>query len=358
MHGPSKTLLSLALCAWWLASPVRETHACTTFCLQRGPELVFGKNYDWAVADGLLFVNKRGMAKTAPLPSQERPASWVSRYGSVTFNQYGREFPNGGMNEAGLVVELMWLDETRWPAPDQRPALGCLEWIQYQLDNFANVGEVVRHVGGLRVTSDATVHYLVCDKGGACASVEFLDGKAVYHTGGTLPVKALANDTYAESLQFLERHRDDPAALAGMGSLQRFSRAATLVEKYGSRGAGSPVDDAFDVLQRVSPGSYTKWSIVYDLRARRVHWRTLDNPKVRFVDLSGFDFSCRTPVKLLDVNGAVAGNVTHRFTDYQSERNRSLVAAAVRKTNFLAKTPAEEIAEVARHPETTTCQTK
>jgi choloylglycine hydrolase len=29
--------------------------------------------------------------------------SWISKYGSITFNQYGREFPTGGMNEKGLV---------------------------------------------------------------------------------------------------------------------------------------------------------------------------------------------------------------------------------------------------------------
>jgi choloylglycine hydrolase len=26
---------------------------------------------------------------------------WTSRYGSITFNQYGREFPSGGINEKG-----------------------------------------------------------------------------------------------------------------------------------------------------------------------------------------------------------------------------------------------------------------
>ena len=40
------------------------------------------------------------------------------KYGAIFFNQFGREFPMGGMNEAGLVVELMWLDETVFPSPD------------------------------------------------------------------------------------------------------------------------------------------------------------------------------------------------------------------------------------------------
>ena len=41
--------------------------------------------------------------------------SWTSKFGNVTFNQYGKEFPTGGMNENGLVIELMWLNEARYP---------------------------------------------------------------------------------------------------------------------------------------------------------------------------------------------------------------------------------------------------
>ena len=70
-----------------------------------------------------------------------KPFTWTSRFGSLTFNQYGREFPSGGINEKGLVVELMWLDDTRYPAPDGRGELPTLQWIQYQLDTAANVDD-------------------------------------------------------------------------------------------------------------------------------------------------------------------------------------------------------------------------
>ena len=296
------------------------------------------------------MVNKRGVEKTAPLPPSERPARWVSKHGSVTFNQYGREFPNGGLNEAGLAVEIMWLDETRWPDPDGRPSLGCLEWVQYQLDNFSTVSEVVAHLGELRVTSQAKVHYLVCDKTGSCVTVEFLDGKPVHHQGA----RALANNTYAESASFLERSRGKAGALEGRGSLQRFSRAAKAAERYAKEGGKDAVRLAFETLDDVAQGDYTKWSIVYDLPARRIHWRTLGNRSLRHVDLSAFDFSCASPVKVLDIDTG-QGNVAARFADYTPEANRSLVERSVRKTDFLAGMPAEEIAEVSRQPERTSC---
>src|SRR5688572_1406395 len=94
--------------------------ACTTFCT-RG---LFGRNYDFEIGDGMVVVNKRGMRKQS---NTAVPASWTSRFGSVTFNQYGRDNPTGGMNEQGLVVELMWLDGTRYPRPDARPEVGTLE---------------------------------------------------------------------------------------------------------------------------------------------------------------------------------------------------------------------------------------
>ena len=72
---------------------------CTTFVLQDADALLCGKNLDWFWSDGIVVINQRGIAKTAfTLPGRE-PARWVSKYGSVTFNQFGREMPFGGMNE-------------------------------------------------------------------------------------------------------------------------------------------------------------------------------------------------------------------------------------------------------------------
>ena len=126
-----------------LCLSLSQTFACTTFCLKKNGEVLFGKNYDWMIGDGLVFVNKRGVAKVSNEGNLTNPAKWVSKYGSVTFSQYGRENPSGGMNEAGLVIELMWLDETQYPKVDARPTVGTLEWIQYQLDSSATVEEVI-----------------------------------------------------------------------------------------------------------------------------------------------------------------------------------------------------------------------
>src|SRR6266487_5514864 len=111
--------------------------ACTTFCINKNGQIVFGRNYDWVTGAGIVYTNHRGLYKTSFKTDDGETISWVSKYGSITFNQYGKEFPTGGMNENGLVVELMWLDETRYPNRDSRPSVNVLQWIQYQLDHSA-----------------------------------------------------------------------------------------------------------------------------------------------------------------------------------------------------------------------------
>lgn len=344
--------------------PAGEAEACTTFCLRKGEEVVYGKNYDWQNGNGYLMVNQRGVAKAAMISAPDRPASWVSKFGSVTFNQWGREFPSGGMNEAGLVVELMWLDETRYPERDARPALGALEWIQYQLDNFERVDAVVRQASRTRIVSAAPLHYLVCEKTGRCAAVEFLDGKLVAHHGATLPVPALANHSYADSLGFLRSRPDekggdgDGRITGGRGSLERFARASGMMEDYASRTDTTPVQYAFEILDRVAQGSHTKWSIVYDLRRGRVHFKTQANRGQRSVNLRALDFTCGGPLRMIDLEAPGAGDVTLRLAPYTAEKNRDLVFRSHEITPEFRSTPRETVAAIASHPERATCARK
>ena len=164
-----KKILLLSLICFFLCSNV--SRSCTTFTIKTDDELVFGRNYDFNIGYGLVFINKKGVIKNA-MTSQQPGAEWISKYGSVTFNQFGREFPTGGINEAGLVVELMWLDDTKYPAKDERPAMGgVLQWIQYQLDNCETIQEVIDTDKLIRIpTAAVPIHFLITDKYGNSAA--------------------------------------------------------------------------------------------------------------------------------------------------------------------------------------------
>ncbi len=300
----------------------RPADACTTFLLERGAARVVGKSYDWHMGQGLVMVNKRGVAKQS-LPGKpgDRPTRWVSRHASVTFNQYGRELPNGGMNDAGLVVEVMWLDDSVYEKADQRPSLNELQWIQYHLDSHGSVAEMVAAAAQQRVSPlYAAVHYLACDKTGACAAFEYLGGKLVVTPGA----KTLTNHSYAESVAWAAKQRDLPR---GMGSLERFARASRQVV---APTAAEPIAAAFAILDGVR-SSASQWNIVYDPVHMRVHFRTRSSPAIKTLDASKLDPSCARAVTLLDIDTDAGGDIAARLRPYDEATNRNLIERSVRR---------------------------
>lgn len=332
--------------------------ACTTFCLKNRGEVLFGKNYDWMVGDGLVFVNKRGVRKVASAEDTTNPAKWVSKYGSVTFNQYGRENPSGGMNEAALVIELMWLDDSQYPNADMRPTVGTLEWIQYQLDTSATVAEVIQNAGKVRISSEVKLHYLVNDKAGNTATIEFLNGQLVAHTGETLPVPTLTNDTYEKSLNYLKTTSIDRARTNR--SLDRFARAARRTGEFDKqpKSGAEAVNYAFEILSNVAQAGYTQWSIVYDQKRGKIYFRTLQVPQIRIIDTKSFDYSCGSVVRILNINSKESGDVTAGFTDYTREANRDLIERSFKGTDFLKDVPRSVKDLLASYPERFACSSK
>jgi penicillin V acylase-like amidase (Ntn superfamily) len=334
--------------------------ACTTVLLQRQGEVAVAKSYDFFVGHGLIIVNPRGLAKHAMASSSDRHlATWVSRFGSVTFNQYGRELPASGMNEAGLVVEVMWLDETRYQPPDERPVVPDLQWVQYELDNYATVAEVVEHATDVRVDSaTARVHYLICDRTAACAAVEFLDGKLALTTGSAMPAKTLTNSTYAASIASLRQHvgfGGTKPIPEGAGSIERFVRASALAVRVAREDRGEPglTDDAFSILDSVAQGDGSVWNVVHDPVHRVIHYRTHVNRRVKRITLSRIDFSCAVGPRALDIDAERWGDVTASLLPYTLAMNWSIVRRSF-AGNFV-HVPAGAVGYVARFAESFRC---
>ena len=314
----TKMILSAFLCGWLGAS---TAFPCTTFVLEGNGQIYFGRNFDWFSEDGLVIINQRNICKTAFVTPGNSPAKWTSRYGSVTFNAVGQEMPCGGMNEAGLVIEDMWLDQTRYPAPDSRPAVSSLQWIQYQLDNCRTVAEVVASDERLRIdplTIPAPVHYLVCDASGDCASIEFLDGKMVCHRGENLPYRALANDPYDPSVAYVKAHPEPEVGSRVLRAAYRkakidgrFAHAATRAARFTPGTVRQDVDYAFETLDEVCQGSATVWRLVYDFTNRRIHYRTRSHPPERMLDLKSMDFACGRPVQFFSLRPR--SDISERF---------------------------------------------
>jgi len=291
-------------------------HGCTSFCLDNDGYCIFGTNHDNSIHEGMLYVNKRDVSKTGwDQSTTGKVARWTSKYGSFTFNLVGYQLPWGGMNEAGLMISTMALEASLAPAPDERPPLETVLWMQYQLDNSSTVEEVIASDSLVRMTSQipACCHFLVCDRKGDCATIELLDGEMVYHMGETLPVDALTNSTYEESVTAWQTDN-----LSG-DSLVRFGIAADGVTSFQPTDSKAAVEYAFDTLARASSPDWTVWSIVFDPENLWVHFRTKWNSQIRSIDFSKLDFACGTPVQMLDVHADLSGDVSDDLETYSHD---------------------------------------
>jgi choloylglycine hydrolase len=370
LMGRISTVLRLLFAVTIAFYATQQVFPCSTFVLRGKDKLVFGGNLDFFTSRGLVIVNKAGVVKTAFLAPPEKPVSWVSRYGSITFNQMGREFPFGGMNEQGLVVQMMWLEDTDYPQSDERPGIQELQWIQYQLDNAGTVDQVIASDGEIRISrpqAASKLHYLVCDRRGNAATIEFIEGRPVYRTGKTLPVAALTNSIYDECLKF---HNAFDSLDAGeqimrtsYDSKDRFARIARAISDFESQNVGPAVEYAFDVLQSVSAvkrGSHcTVWSIVYDLRNMRLFFKTFENRSIRVIEFDDFDYACSSPALVLDMGKDLSGDVSDEFVEYTLEINEDLVTsviAAYNRAGFLTEIPDMAVQFLVTYPERLSCE--
>ena len=346
-------------------------YPCTTFVLNQGGRLVFGRNLDWYSGTGLVIVNPRNLEKVALVDSSDKPIKWISKFGSLTFNQIGRELPFGGINESGLVVEHMSLPETEYPSDDDRYVIGAFQWIQFQLDNYSTIEEVINSDKFLRIEDDSRIHFLVCDRHGNTATIEFLNGKMVCHTGKDLPVSALANSIYDESIYCFNNNGDTQSN----PSLYHFCTAAERINNSNSYPGDSAIDYAFKTLNMVSQGLSTKWSIVYDIINMQIYFKVFETPVIvgerkiftkqppydpvtKVIDLKELSYECSGTVKVLDINGDQYNRVNQYFVPYSTDINREFIVKVFtfyKGWGLDIELKEDEMEYLAKYPESLKC---
>ena len=330
--------------------------ACSTFLINKNGQLVFGRNYDWSTGNGIVVLNPSGLVKKS-MVSDEKSISWTSRYGSISFNQFGKEFPYGGMNEKGLVIDLMALDGTEYPAEDDRPAITQVQWIQYQLDNSATVAEVLATDKLLRISRRfaVPVHFLIADATGDAATIEFLHRKMVVHRGKQLPIPALTNNTYQSAQSFYSSATDINATKSN--SQQRFNKACSMITRYQQDASDktSPVEEAFNIMHEIAQGSYTVWSIAYDITNRRIEFLTEGNKKRRSISFADLNFNCSNKFNYLDID-AGEGNLAAKFRPLTMEYNRAVITRSEEGSRKNIQVPQEMIDALSAYFATVYCK--
>jgi penicillin V acylase-like amidase (Ntn superfamily) len=320
-------------------------HSCSTFLLQTGATLLAAHNLDDDIeVPGLVVVNPRGTKKhnlswealrVGPFIKEPR-IEWVSKFASLTYNPLGKEFPDGGLNETGLYVGEMTLFGTRYPADPALPKFYHHHWIQYLLDNFATVDEVLESLEKVQISGHCLWHFFVADQQGDRAIIEFPDGKPIVHTGKQMPYPVLCNRSYENDMahmkQFTQFGGNNPLVFDNYEGDPRFAWAVHMLSQAPEPGMG-PVERAFAILKQLYCGN-NKWSIVCDLPAKRMYFQTDHTRTVCHVALSSFDLSPAAPAMLLDIHSPLEGDVVGFFAPYTEKQNHAVLSQFLDAINW------------------------
>lgn len=331
-------ILSLLLIAVTLVVITYDVSACTrTVYFGREGQTVTGRSMDWIEdMQTNLWLFPRGMKRDGGLGNGS--LEWTSKYGSVVTSIYEGGTADG-MNEKGLVANLLYLAESEYPAADdKRPGLCITAWAQHLLDNFATVDEAVEEIqkDAFRVVPVAapngekgTVHLAISDATGDSAIFEYVKGKLVIHHGKEYQVMT-NSPTYDKQIAINEYWQDFDGAVMLPGTVRaadRFARASYYINAcQQSADAREAVAAVFSVMRNVSvprgirkkgaPNvSATIWLTVADQKNRVYYYQDTNSPGAMWVKLDRINFKEDAGVRKLTLAGKpdIGGDQTANF---------------------------------------------
>ncbi len=324
--------------------PSVVTQACTRVVyLGEDQQTMTARTMDWKYDIGTnLWILPRGMDRDGI--AGPNSLKWKSKYGSVIASGYDISTTDG-VNEKGLVANLLWLAESKYPqANDKQPALSISLWAQYMLDNYATVAEAVAALEKtpLLVMTDnvpgqdrlATLHLSLSDASGDSAIIEYIDGKQVIHHSRNYQVMT-NSPTYEKQLAMQEYWQGIGGTVMLPGtnrSADRFARAQFYVNAIPQQTTpNKAVASVFGVIRNVSVPyglttenspeiSSTRWRTLVDHKRQLYFFESALTPNIFWTDLKKIDFSAETgKVKKLSLgveqSNIFSGDATNEYVD-------------------------------------------
>jgi penicillin V acylase-like amidase (Ntn superfamily) len=327
-----------------------SAQACSRVLFKNSEGGVYtGRSMDWFNdTDTDLFVFPRGLKRDGGTGGNT--LQWTSQYGSVICSFYNAGTVDG-MNEKGLVANMLYLADADFGLPGDKPTLNIAAWAQYVLDNYATVAEAVAALekDPFRIVAPllkggvpATTHLSISDPTGDSAIFEFIKGKLVVHHGPEYKVmtnqppydQQLAINDYWKNVQ-------GTAFLPGTSRpSDRFARASYYInaiaggidKKYIGIVPGHSLGDqsiasVLSVVRNVSVpldlassssdpnDASTLWRTISDQKDMVYYYDSAASPNIFSVELAKLDFKEGAPVKKLTVSGGqiYGGEVSANF---------------------------------------------
>lgn len=333
----SGLLITIVCCL--LSIPLSE--ACTRV-VYLGPDgnVITARSMDWKVDVGRnLWILPRGISRTGE--AGPNSAHWMSKYGSVIATGYDISTTDG-MNEKGLVANVLWLVESEYPqSKSTKPTLAISTWAQYVLDNFATVAEAIDE---LQKEPFTVVDRACAWRGspGHAASFDLrrhgrqrhrriIDGKVIHHDG---KYQVMTNSpTFDKQLALNEYWKSIGGAVMLPGTnraADRFARASFYINAIPKdESPDITIASIFSVIRNVSvpygittpdqPNiSSTRWRTVSDQKRKIYFFESALTPNTFWIDFKDVDFSSGSgKVMKLDLGPSqshvYAGNVAKDF---------------------------------------------
>jgi penicillin V acylase-like amidase (Ntn superfamily) len=322
----SKGIVLLVLSLIVLTSAI-QLYACSgVYFNYKDKNFIEARTLDYLYGDGDIAVYPRNLEKSSQaFTENEKPFTWTSKYGSVSFNlKVKNKEPKKsdydgcifGMNEAGLTSGAYAILSSKAEPADSRPVLDSLSLSQYILDNFNNVNDVVKDLnsGKYRVIApveklvgNVPLHLLIHDAKGHSLIIEFTakGPKTILNPS----VHVITNTPYEEDAAAINNYTGfgGKKVLPGdIDSTSRFVRGAYYLKQLLDALNNPKVDKAiipktdseiasygFDIIQTVIQpvgtafgpfNNFTQWTMVANLTNKELYFRTFNNANVSYIN--------------------------------------------------------------------------
>lgn len=288
--------------------------------------IITARSMDWkGNIPANLWIFPRGIDRDGEAGNNS--VKWKSKYGSVITSSWDIA-SSDGMNEKGLVGNMLWLAESTYPKFEKNgkeKGLAVSLWLQYVLDNFTTVSEAVTALGksDFVVTSAhipgtdifTTVHLSISDAAGDNAIFEYIDGKLVIHHDRKY-VAMTNSPIFEEQLAINSYWKGIPGTIMLPGTnraADRFTRASYYIDAIPKTdNTREAIAGVFGVIRNCSvplgissvtePNiSSTRWRTVADQKNLVYYFDNVLNPNVIWVEFSKIDFSEKGTIRKLSL---------------------------------------------------------
>lgn len=304
-----------------------STQACTRV-VYKGPDntIITARSMDWkSEINANLWIFPKGMQRTGEVGPMS--AKWTSKYGSVIASAWDIATADG-MNEKGLVANILWLVESEYPvfdAKSTKEGVTISLWAQFVLDNFATVSEAVEYMKDepFVIVSDyipgtdkfTTLHLSISDATGDNAIFEYIKGKLVIHHKPSYVVMT-NSPIFEQQLSLDDYWKGIPGTMMLPGTnraADRFVRASYYINAIPQTSdIRTAIASVFSVIRNCSvpfgissetePNiSSTRWRSVSDQKNKVYYFETALTPNTFWVNLTDFDLSEKGKVLKLDL---------------------------------------------------------